>query len=155
MYLCIVFKRDIRIISFRVIFNKSCFSEGSQKGKKMKKMILLAVALLSITTATFAANDEKEATATAAAYSMNFNMNSVAKALDLDFDQEEAVEDVHHNFSAEMMNAAMAPETDRKVMVNKAINKDLKYMHSILSDGQYHKYLQLLNVTLNNRGIEK
>ncbi|MCH4182486.1 MAG: hypothetical protein LKF48_04870 [Prevotella sp.] len=121
----------------------------------MKKMILLAVALLSITTATFAANDEKEATATAAAYSMNFNMNSVAKALDLDFDQEEAVEDVHHNFSAEMMNAAMAPETDRKVMVNKAINKDLKYMHSILSDGQYHKYLQLLNVTLNNRGIEK
>ncbi len=129
--------------------------EGSQKGKKMKKMILLAVALLSMTTATFAANDEKEATATTAAYHMNFNMNSLSRALGLDFDQADAVEDVHHNFSAEMMNAGLAPKADRKVMVDKAIDKDLKYMHSILSEDQYHKYLQLLNVTLNNRGIEK
>ncbi|GAA6528823.1 hypothetical protein LPYR103PRE_07960 [Segatella asaccharophila] len=137
------------------MFNKSRFQEGSQKGKKMKKMILMAVALLSMTTATFAANDEKEATATAAAYNMNFNMNSLSNALGLEFDQEEAVEDVHHNFSAEMMNAAQAPKADRKTMVDKAINKDLRYMHSILSESQYHKYLQLLNVTLNNRGIEK
>ena len=40
-------------------------------------------------------------------------------------------------------------------MVGKAINKDLKYMHTILSEKQYRKYLMLLNATLKNRGLVK
>ena len=38
-------------------------------------------------------------------------------------------------------------------MVNKAIEKDLKYMHYILDRDQYRKYLLLLNATINNRGL--
>ena len=118
----------------------------------MKKLVVLAVALLSMTT-TFAADEN--ASATAAAYNMNIKMGPLADALSLNIDQVEAVADVHKNFTAEMMNAAIAPAEERDAMVGKAINKDLKYMHTILSEKQYRKYLMLLNVTLKNRGLIK
>ena len=110
----------------------------------MKKLVVLAVALLSMTT-TFAADENASATAATAAYNMN--------ALSLNIDQVEAVADVHKNFTAEMMNAAIAPAEEREAMVDKAVNKDLKYMHTILSEKQYRKYLMLLNTTLKNRGL--
>ena len=123
-----------------------------KKGKKiMKKIMILAVALLSMTT-TFAA---EEATNATAAYNMNIKMGPLADALSLNIDQVEAVADVHKNFTAEMMNAAIAPAEERDAMVGKAINKDLKYMHTILSEKQYRKYLMLLNATLKNRGLIK
>lgn len=116
----------------------------------MKKLMILAVALFSMTT-TFAADENASATA---AFNMNVNMNSLSDALGLNIDQVEAVADVHKNFTADMMNAAVAAGDDRKAMIDKAINKDLKYMHVILSNTQYRKYLMLLNVTLVNRGIK-
>lgn len=124
-----------------------------EKGKKiMKKVMILAVAMFAMATTTFAADEATNATA---AYNMNVNMSSLADALALNIDQAEAVADVHKNFSAEMMNAAVAPAEERDAMVGKAINKDLKYMHSILNDKQYRKYLMLLNTTLKNRGVIK
>ena len=120
----------------------------------MKKIMILAVALLSMTT-TFAAEEATNATAATAAYNMNIKMGPLADALSLNIDQVEAVADVHKNFTAEMMNAAIAPAEERDAMVGKAINKDLKYMHTILSEKQYRKYLMLLNATLKNRGLIK
>ena len=120
----------------------------------MKKLVVLAVALLSMTT-TFAADENASATAATAAYNMNIKMGPLADALSLNIDQVEAVADVHKNFTAEMMNAAIAPAEERDAMVGKAINKDLKYMHTILSEKQYRKYLILLNATLKNRGLIK
>ena len=126
-----------------------------KKGKKiMKKLVVLAVALLSMTT-TFAADENASATAATAAYNMNIKMGPLADALSLNIDQVEAVADVHKNFTAEMMNAAIAPAEEREAMVDKAVNKDLKYMHTILSEKQYRKYLMLLNTTLKNRGLIK
>ena len=126
-----------------------------KKGKKiMKKVMILAVALLSMTTTTFAADENASATTATAAYNMNVNMNSLTEALSLNIDQAEAVADVHKNFTAEMMNAAIAPNEERKPMMDKAIVKDLKYMHSILSGNQYRKYVMLLNATLANRGLK-
>ena len=122
-----------------------------KKGKKiMKKIMILAVALLSMTT-TFAA---EEATNATAAYNMNIKMGSLASALSLNIDQAEAVADVHKNFTADMMNAATATAEDRAAMIDKAVIKDLKYMHSILNDAQYRKYVMLLNATLVNRGLK-
>ena len=53
-----------------------------------------------------------------------------------------------------MMFAAQYGKDERAKMVEKAITKDLAYMHSILNSEQYHKYLTLLNVTLANRGLK-
>lgn len=123
-----------------------------KKGKKiMKKIMVLAVAMFAMATATFAADEETNATA---AYNMNIKMSSLADALSLNIDQVEAVADVHKNFTADMMNAATATAEDRAAMIDKAVIKDLKYMHSILNDAQYRKYVMLLNATLVNRGLK-
>ena len=124
-----------------------------KKGKKiMKKIMIMAVAMFAMATTTFAAEENTNATA---AYNMNIKMGSLASALSLNIDQAEAVADVHKNFTADMMNAATASAEDRAAMIDKAVIKDLKYMHSILNDAQYRKYVMLLNATLVNRGLKK
>lgn len=123
-----------------------------KKGKKiMKKIMILAVAMFAMATTTFAADEATNATA---AYNMNVKMGSLANALSLNIDQAEAVADVHKNFTADMMNAATAAKDERTAMIGKAVIKDLKYMHSILNDSQYRKYVMLLNATLMNRGLK-
>ena len=122
-----------------------------EKGKKiMKKVMILAVAMFAMATTTFAADEATNATA----YNMNVKMGSLANALSLNIDQAEAVADVHKNFTADMMNAATAAKDERAAMIDKAVIKDLKYMHSILNDSQYRKYVMLLNATLMNRGLK-
>ena len=123
-----------------------------KKGKKiMKKIMIMAVAMFAMATTTFAAEENTNATA---AFNMNIKMGSLANALSLNLDQAEAVADVHKNFTADMMNAATATAEDRAAMIDKAVIKDLKYMHSILNNTQYRKYVMLLNATLVNRGLK-
>ena len=118
----------------------------------MKKMILTLVAVMIMTMA-FAVGENTKAANTVAAYDMTVNYGKLAQALGLSSDQLESVEDVHKTFCIEMMNAANAPKDERKAMVDKAIEKNLKYMHYILNNSQYSKYLLLLNTTMNNRGL--
>ena len=117
---------------------------------KMKKIVLTLVALMSMTT-TFA---ENEGMNTTEAYNMTVNMVKLAQALGLTNDQVESVAEVHKTFTAEMMFAAQYGKEERAKMVEKAVTKDLAYMHTILNKDQYRKYLTLLNVTLVNRGLK-
>ena len=117
----------------------------------MKKIMIMAVAMFAMATTTFAAEENTNATA---AFNMNIKMGSLASALSLNIDQAEAVADVHKNFTADMMNAATAKGEDRSAMIDKAVLKDLKYMHVILDNSQYRKYVMLLNTTLINRGLK-
>ena len=117
----------------------------------MKKIMIMAVAMFAMATTTFAAEENTNATA---AFNMNIKMGSLANALSLNLDQAEAVADVHKNFTADMMNAATAKGEDRSAMIDKAVLKDLKYMHVILNNSQYRKYVMLLNTTLINRGLK-
>lgn len=117
----------------------------------MKKMILVVVALLSMTT-TFAEDNKAN---NAQLFDMSVNYNKLGEALNLNNDQLESLQDVHKAFCAEMLNAAYADKDEQKVMMDNAIKKDLKYMRYILDKKQYRKYLMLLNVTLNNRGLNK
>jgi len=123
----------------------------------MKRLFLMmAVAMLSMN-AVMAENENENATSTIVAYDMaSVNYNKLASALCLNYDQAEAVADIHNNFAAEMINAGAASTSDeRKVLMDKAIKKNLAYMHYVLSHEQYRKYLLLLNNTLNNRGLNK
>jgi len=114
----------------------------------MKRLFLTVVAVLSMTM-TFAENEKLNSTENASAYNMSVN------CLGLSIDQAEAVQDIHKSFCADMMNAAAANADERKGMVQKAIEKDLKYMRYVLTNDQYRKYLMLLNATFTNRGLEK
>ena len=118
----------------------------------MKRLFLMTIAMLSMTM-TFAENENAANMNNVETYDMSVNIRKLGEALGLTFDQMEAVESIHNTFNAEMLFAAQANTDDRKVMVDKAIDKDVKWMHYILDEKQYRKYLMLLNVTLQNRGL--
>ena len=120
----------------------------------MKRLILTVVAVLSLT-ATFAKDEKANNVNNANAYDMTVNMEKLSDALKLTIDQRESVADVHRTFCGEMLVASQANEDDRKALMDKAINKDLKYMHYLLNDKQYRTYVMLLNTTLYNRGLNK
>ena len=82
-------------------------------------------------------------------------MDKLYAALDLANDQKEAVADIHHTFASELMFAAQYANSDRKALVERAIDNDVKWMRYVLNDKQFRTYLTLLNTTLNNRGLNK
>jgi hypothetical protein len=120
----------------------------------MKKMILTMVAMLSMTMA-FAENENAASVNNVEAYDMSVNMNKLAEALALNADQVDAVAEIHHTFSAEMLFAAQYNKEEREARVSEAVSKDIKWMRYVLNEKQMHKYLMLLNATLNNRGLNK
>ena len=125
-----------------------------RKGKKMKKMILTLVAMLSMTTA-FAEGEMAMGTSNMEAYELNVNMDKLSEALNLADDQKEAVADIHHTFASELMFAAQYNDTDRKKLVARALENNIKWMRYVLNDKQFRTYRVLLNSTVNNRGLNK
>ncbi|MBR6121061.1 MAG: hypothetical protein IKQ05_01555 [Prevotella sp.] len=120
----------------------------------MKKMILMAVAMLSMSMTSYAENENANAVNNVEAYDMTVNIRKLAVALDMSFDQMEAVQDIHHIFCAEMMLAAQSNKDQRDALVDQAVKKDVRYMRYVLNEKQYRKYLMLLNATLHNRGLK-
>ena len=106
----------------------------------MKKMFLTLVAMLSMTTA-FAEGENAASVNNVEAYELNVNMNKLSSALNLADDQ--------------LMFAAQYGSNDRKALVDRAIENDVKWMRYVLNDKQMRTYLTLLNTTLNNRGLRK
>ena len=119
----------------------------------MKKIVLMLVAMMTMTVAN-AENENNNTVQVANAYDMTVNMRKLAVTLGLTFDQMEAVQDIHHQFCNEMMLASQAEGDERKELVEKAVKKDVRYMHYVLDQKQYKTYLLLLNTTLNNRGLQ-
>ncbi|MDO4160417.1 MAG: hypothetical protein Q4D41_08175 [Prevotellaceae bacterium] len=120
----------------------------------MKRLFLTVVAVLSMTM-TFAEDEKLNTVNSVNAYNMDVNYGKLADCLGLSMDQLESVQDIHTSFCAEMMNAASANADERKAMVEKAVEKDLKHMRYVLTTDQYRKYLMLINATFNNRGLNK
>jgi len=120
----------------------------------MKRLFLTVVAVLSMTMA-FAEDENLNSVNKSNAYDMTINYGKLGQALGLSADQLDAVEDVHKVFCADMLSVSAATKESRKLMMDNAIKKDLRYMRYILDNEQYHKYLVLLNATINNRGLNK
>ena len=118
----------------------------------MKKIVLTLVAMMTITMA-HAENENQNTVQTVNAYDMTVNMRKLAVTLELTLDQMEAVQDIHHQFCNEMMLASHAESDERASLVEQAVKKDVRYMHYVLDEKQYRKYLLLLNTTLTNRGL--
>ena len=126
-----------------------------KKGKKMKKIFLTMVALLCMTTA-FAKNESAAPESTnVAAYDLNININKLTDALNLTNDQKEAVENIYNMFNTEMSYAAQYCNSEREVMVKRAIDTDVKHMSYVLNDEQMSKSMAILNATIKNRGLIK
>lgn len=120
----------------------------------MKRIVLMVMAMFCLTM-TYAEDEKANNVTNLSAYDMSVNISKLGDCLGLNVDQMESVADVHKTFCGEMMIAAQATTAeDRDKMVRKAVMKDLKYMHYILTESQYRHYVLLLNTTFNNRGIK-
>ena len=113
----------------------------------------MVVAMFTMTTS-FAENENNNAVNSVEAYDMTVNMRKLAVTLGLNSDQMEAVQDIHNVFCKEMKLAANSHSSEREALVDMAVKKDVRYMHFILDEKQYRKYLALLNTTLINRGLK-
>ncbi|MBQ4222355.1 MAG: hypothetical protein II674_00755 [Prevotella sp.] len=119
----------------------------------MKRMILSLALMMSMTMA-FAENEENE-TVNVETYRFDVNMDRLSYTLGLSSDQRIFVADFMDAFSLDMVYAACADKEDRKALVDMAIKRNLGAARSMLTKKQYHKYLMLLNATINNRGLNK
>ncbi len=119
----------------------------------MKKFMMTLAMALTMTVA-FAEGDENEKVNSTEAFEMSTHMGLLANALQLTVDQYETVEMIQNQFVEGMKKAGKASDDERASLMRKAISHDLNYMHNILTTNQYRTYLTILNVTLQNRGLQ-
>ena len=121
----------------------------------MKKVFLMVVMLFTIGVNVFAEDNNASEIERIDKYGIKVNTKRLANYLQLSADQFDAVETVTNEFSNDMMFAAIeCSGVNRGKVTRNAVSKNIKYMSYILSKEQYHKYLTVLNATINNRGIE-
>ena len=120
----------------------------------MKKVFLMLVMMFTMSVYSFAEDNNATEIERVEKYDIKVNTKRLAQFLDLSADQYEAVDAVINEFSSDMMFAGVeCNEASRKAVTKNTLNKNIKYMAYILNAEQYHNYLKVLNVTLNNRGI--
>ena len=117
----------------------------------MKKVFLMLVMLFTVNVAMF--SEDNNATEIEK-YDIKVNNRKLANYLGLNEDQMDAVEAVTTEFTNDLRFAAFeCSDVNRKAVTKNLIDKNVKHMSYILNKEQYHKYLIVLNATLNNRRL--
>ena len=80
-------------------------------------------------------------------------LNKLGKYLNLNSAQSEEVGYICDYFSTQMSKATTAKK-DKEAKLRNAVYGNLKLMRKTLSAEQYAKYAALMNITLQNKGIE-
>ena len=115
----------------------------------------MLVMLFTISSYTFAENNNTTEVANVTKYDLKIDSRRLAVYLDLTADQMDAVTTVSNEFCNELKFAAVeCTNTTRKEVTKNAIIKNVKHMHYILNHEQMKKYLMVLNATVKNRGLE-
>ena len=122
----------------------------------MKKYFLMLVMLFTMSVNLFAEDNNATEIERIERYDVKVNAKKLANYLQLSSDQFDAVETVVNEFSNDLMFAAVQDgEASRKAVTKNLIDKNVKYMSYILNEKQMHKYLIVLNATMNNRGLNR
>lgn len=115
----------------------------------MKRLVLTVAVVLGLTATSFAAGKQP----VTANWEGNINISKLSNYLKLSSDQAEEVANITTYFDEQMGRATRARKNQGKMLQN-AVYGNLKLMKGTLSPEQYAKYIKLMNVTLQNRGIE-
>ncbi len=120
----------------------------------MKKYFIMLVMLFTMSVYSFAEDNNATEIERIERYNVKVNTKKLADYLQLSSDQMDSVEAITDEFSNDLMFAAVQNgEASRKAITKNLLDKNIKYMSYILNKEQMHKYLTVLNVTMNNRGI--
>jgi len=118
----------------------------------MKKIIFTMVAMMTFTLG-YAKTENHSAVQNVEKYDMSFDVRRLAAKLELTSDQMEAFQIIQDSFNNEMLSVATAKGHMRRFLVHQAVRKDVNQMKLILNDNQFNTYVQLLGVTLRNKGL--
>lgn len=87
-------------------------------------------------------------------YDLNYNVRRLAETLGLTTAQMNTVEALNRIYRDNVKTAAEAQGSERKALLDGAVEKDLKNMRHILTPEQFNKYQMLVNLTLANRTMD-
>ncbi len=113
----------------------------------MKKMFLTAAAVFGFAVASVAADKNTVST------KVNVNTAKLSEYLGLTAAQYDDVEAINEYFESEMAAADRASEEKKANKVRKAVLGNCKLMKETLSKEQYNKYLNVINATMTNKGL--
>lgn len=120
----------------------------------MKKVFLIMVMIFTMSVCSFAEGNGAVTIVNAEKYELKISHHKLADALGVTNEQMEMFNNVITEFENDMIFAShMESEDSSNKIVANAVKKNIRNMHYILDDKQYHKYLMFLNLTLNHRGI--
>lgn len=115
----------------------------------MKKIFMTLGLVLCFSVAVFAADNQP----TTAKWEGEINVYKLSQYLELSSQQAAEVEDICNYFAEQMARANYAKKNQSKLL-HTAIYGNLKLMKNVLDEKQYSKYTRVLNMTLQNKGIE-
>ena len=115
--------------------------------KNMKKMFLTAAVVFGFAVASVAADNNAVST------KVNVNTAKLSEYLGLTAAQYDDVEAINEYFESEMAAADRASEEKKANKVRKAVLGNCKLMKETLSKEQYNKYLNVINATMTNKGL--
>ncbi len=115
----------------------------------MKRFGMTLVAALCLATMTFAAGNQP----TTEKWEGHINIEKLSRYLKLDGNQTEEVANICEFFN-EQMKRANTSKKNQEQMLRNAIYGNLKLMKKTLNEKQYADYTKILNITLQNKGIE-
>lgn len=113
----------------------------------MKHLSLVFVVALGLCTTVMAEEGAKTA-------NLRVEASQLTKCLNLSSQQTENVASICEHFNERMKAAHYANKKRKKEVLHNAVYSNLKLMKGELSKEQYSKYLELMNLTLKNRGID-
>ena len=115
----------------------------------MKRLVLLVVVALGMSATSFAG--EKVA---GKDWKVDVNVAKLSKYLNLDARQMEEVANISDYFADNVQSASYATEAKQGKKLREAVYGNFKLMKRTLTNEQYKKYVQVLNVTLKNKGLD-
>ena len=118
--------------------------------------MIIAVAAIMMAAANTNAQEKVETVnnVTPISYDFNINMRSLSRYLDLTQDQMDVMAYASDNFGNSVKRLENTKEEKRGARMQKALNINLAYAHKFLDEGQYRKYLTLMNNSLRNKGLD-
>lgn len=115
----------------------------------MKRLVLLVVVALGMCATSFAGNKVEGKD-----WKLDVNIVKLSKYLKLDTRQMEEVAAISDYFADKVQSASYAKETRQGKKLREAVYGNFKLMKRTLTDEQYKKYVQLVNITLKNKGLD-
>lgn len=119
----------------------------------MKKVMYLVAALMVAATNVNA--EEKVNQENAADFNINIRVSSLSRYLNLNAEQREIMESASEQFSYEVSCSRSKNPVKQSARLNKAVLRNIAFAHKVMTPDQYRTYLNVLNQTIVNKGLDK